>query len=101
MARRRGKSSNKQDENWISLEPPAAQSSRGFHEYVIPGVLLLIIAVGGSGLGWVCSDHQQMIESLSETLTSMQARITKLQQQLGSENAQVSQQVSGKVILPV
>ncbi|KAK3556997.1 hypothetical protein QTP70_022342, partial [Hemibagrus guttatus] len=90
MARRRGKSSSKQDDNWLPLEAPLGQSSRGFNEYVIPGVLLLIIAVGGSGLGWICSDHQQMIESLTETLASMQARITKLQQQLGPDNAQLA-----------
>lgn len=89
MARRRGKNSSKQDDSWLPLEPPAGQSSRGFSGYVIPGVLLLIVAVGGSGLGWVCSDHQHTIESLSETLASMQARITKLQQQLGTDNAQV------------
>ncbi|XP_026768750.2 ELKS/Rab6-interacting/CAST family member 1 [Pangasianodon hypophthalmus] len=90
MARRRGKSSSKQDDSWLPLEPPAGQSSRGFNEYVIPGVLLLILAVGGSVLGWVCSDHQQTIDSLSETLASMQARITKLQQQLGTDNAQLA-----------
>ncbi|MCJ8729438.1 hypothetical protein PDJAM_G00106330 [Pangasius djambal] len=90
MARRRGKSSSKQDDSWLPLEPPAGQSSRGFNEYVIPGVLLLILAVGGSALGWVCSDHQQTIDSLSETLSSMQARITKLQQQLGTDNAQLA-----------
>ncbi|XP_060774251.1 kinesin-like protein KIF15 [Neoarius graeffei] len=88
MARRRGKNSSKQDDSWLPLEPPAGQSSRGFNEYVIPGVLLLIVVVGGSGLGWVCSEHQHTIESLSETLASMQARITKLQQQLGTDNAQ-------------
>lgn len=87
MARRRGKSSSKQDDNWLPLEPPAGHSSRGVSEYVIPGVLLLIIAVGGSALGWVCSDHQQTIDSLSETLASMQARIIKLQQQLEPDNA--------------
>lgn len=89
MARRRGKSSIKQDDSWLPAEPPTGLSSRRFNEYVIPGVLLLIIAVGGSALGWVCSDHQQMIESLSGTLASMQTRITKLQQQLGTDNAQV------------
>lgn len=89
MARRRGKSSSKQDDSWLPLEAPAGQSSRSFNEYVIPGVLLLIIAIGGSGLGWICSDHEQTIKSLSETLASMQARITKLQQQLGPDKAQV------------
>ncbi|KAF5905657.1 ELKS/Rab6-interacting/CAST family member 1-like, partial [Clarias magur] len=88
MARRRGKSSSsKQDDSWLPLEPPAGHSSRGFSEYAIPGVLLLILAVGGSALGWVCSDHQQTIDSLSETLVSMQARIIKLQQQLEPDNA--------------
>ncbi|XP_027002054.2 myosin-1B isoform X2 [Tachysurus fulvidraco] len=89
MARRRGKSSSKQDDSWLTVEAPTGQLSRGFNEYVVPGVLLLIVAVGGSGLGWVCSDQQQMIESLSETLASMQARITKLQQQIGPDNPQL------------
>ncbi|KAK2857884.1 hypothetical protein Q7C36_005803 [Tachysurus vachellii] len=90
MARRRGKSSSKQDDSWLTVEAPTGQLSRGFTEYVVPGVLLLIVAVGGSGLGWVCSDQQQMIESLSETLASMQARITKLQQQIGPDNPQLA-----------
>ncbi|KAF7711538.1 FK506-binding protein 5 [Silurus meridionalis] len=90
MARRRGKSSSKQDDSWLPVEPSAIQTSRGFNEYVIPGVLLLIIAVGGSGFFWVCSDHQQTIDTLSETLASTQARITRLQQQLGPDNAQLA-----------
>ncbi|KAF4079067.1 hypothetical protein AMELA_G00188840 [Ameiurus melas] len=90
MARRRGKSSSKQDDSWLPLEAQTGQSSRSFNEYVIPGVLLLIIAIGGSGLGWICSDHEQSIKSLSERLASMQARITKLQQQLGPDNAQLA-----------
>lgn len=91
MARRRGKSSsstNKQDDSWLSLETSPVPSS-GFNEYFLPGVLFAIFTICGSGLTWVYMEQQQTIESLSETLTSVQTRINQLQQQIGDPNAQV------------
>ncbi|XP_072539246.1 uncharacterized protein [Salminus brasiliensis] len=90
MARRRAKSSSsKQDDPLLMLEPQVGQS-RGIKEYVLPCALFFIILLGGSMLGWFCSQQQQAIEDLSEALTTMQTRVTKLQQQLGSGNAQLA-----------
>lgn len=88
MARRRGKSSSKQDDGLVLLEPSVGQS-RGINDYVLPGALVLFILVGGSALGWFCSVQQQAIDDLSETMSTLQSRVTRVQQQLGTGSAQV------------
>ncbi|XP_030634074.1 FK506-binding protein 5 [Chanos chanos] len=89
MTKRKGKNSPKQDDSFLLLEPSVTES-RGLSEYVLPCILFLLIVVGVSSAGWFCSQQQQTIDSLSETLSSMQLRITKFQQQLGIDNAQLS-----------
>lgn len=89
MARRRAKSGSKPDDPLLLLEPPAVQP-RGPKEYALPCALFIFILFGGSMLGWFCSQQQQAIEELTEALTTMQTRITKLQQQLGSGSAQLA-----------
>ncbi|XP_066521486.1 DNA ligase 1 [Hoplias malabaricus] len=91
MARRRGKNANKQDDPLLLLDSSTGQpQSRGLHDYVLPGAVFLLLLLGGSALGWFCSQQQQAIEDLTEALTTVQSRVTRLQQQLGSGNAQLA-----------
>lgn len=88
MTKRKGKSSTKQEESLALLEPSVVQP-RGMKEYVVPAAIFFIFIVGGSTAVWFCSQQQQTIDSLLETVNAMQLRVTKFQQQLGMGNAQV------------
>ncbi|XP_065135804.1 uncharacterized protein [Paramisgurnus dabryanus] len=87
MTKRKGKSYNKLDDSLVLLEPSVAQP-RALKEYAVPAALFFIFVVGGSTAVWFCSQQQQTIDSLTESLNAMQLRITKFQQQLGIGNAQ-------------
>lgn len=87
MTKRKGKSNNKLDDSLVLLEPSVAQP-RALKEYAVPAALFFIFVVGGSTAVWFCSQQQQTIDSLTESLNAMQLRITKFQQQLGIGNAQ-------------
>ncbi|XP_016367734.1 titin-like isoform X2 [Sinocyclocheilus rhinocerous] len=89
MTRRKGKSINKQDDSLLLLETPSVTPPRGFKEYAVPTIVFFIFAVGGSTAVWFCSQQQQTIDSLTETVNAMQLRITKFQQQLGIANVGV------------
>ncbi|XP_059415852.1 uncharacterized protein LOC132151625 isoform X2 [Carassius carassius] len=89
MTKRKGKSSNKQDDSLLLLETPSVTPLRGFKEYAVPAIVFFIFAVGGSSAVWFCSQQQQTIDRLSETVSAMQIRITKFQQQLGMANVGV------------
>lgn len=89
MTKRKGKSTNKQDDSLLLLETPSVTTPRGFKEYAVPAIVFFIFAVGGSTAVWFCSQQQQTIDNLTETVNAMQLRITKFQQQLGMGNAQV------------
>lgn len=89
MTKRKGKGTNKQDDSLLLLETPSVTPPRGFKEYAVPAIVFFIFAVGGSTAVWFCSQQQQTIDSLTETVNAMQLRITKFQQQLGMGNAQV------------
>ncbi|XP_059415850.1 interaptin-like isoform X1 [Carassius carassius] len=90
MTKRKGKSSNKQDDSLLLLETPSVTPLRGFKEYAVPAIVFFIFAVGGSSAVWFCSQQQQTIDRLSETVSAMQIRITKFQQQLGVGDAQMA-----------
>uniref|UniRef100_A0A8C1EGZ1 Zgc:66479 n=1 Tax=Cyprinus carpio carpio TaxID=630221 RepID=A0A8C1EGZ1_CYPCA len=90
MTKRKGKSTNKQDDSLLLLETPSVTTPRGFKEYAVPAIVFFIFAVGGSTAVWFCSQQQQTIDSLTETVNAMQLRITKFQQQLGMGNAQIA-----------
>ncbi|XP_016332248.1 protein Ycf2-like isoform X2 [Sinocyclocheilus anshuiensis] len=89
MTKRKGKSTNKQDDSLLLLETPSVTPPRGFKEYAVPAIVFFIFAVGGSTAVWFCSQQQQTIDSLTETVNAMQLRITKFQQQLGIANVGV------------
>ncbi|KAA0712680.1 hypothetical protein E1301_Tti004837 [Triplophysa tibetana] len=89
MTKRKGKSSNKQDDSLSLLEPSVAQA-RGIKENAVPAAIFFIFILGGSTAVWFCSQQQQTIDSLSETVNAMQLRVTKFQQQLGYGNAQIT-----------
>lgn len=89
MTKRKGKGTNKQDDSLLLLETPSVTPPRGFKEYAVPAIVFFMFAVGGSTAVWFCSQQQQTIDSLTETVNAMQLRITKFQQQLGMGNAQV------------
>lgn len=88
MTKRNGKSSNKQDDSLALLEPSVAQP-RGIKDNAVPAAIFFIFIVGGSTAVWFCSQQQQTIDSLLETVNAIQLRVTKFQQQLGFGNAQV------------
>ncbi|XP_073708300.1 uncharacterized protein [Garra rufa] len=90
MTKRKGKSTNKQDDSLLLLETPSVTPPRGFKEHAVPAIVFFIFVVGGSTAVWFCSQQQQTIDSLTETVNAMQLRITKFQQQLGMGNAQVT-----------
>ncbi|KTG45130.1 hypothetical protein cypCar_00035124 [Cyprinus carpio] len=90
MTKRKGKSSNKQDDSLLLLETPSVTPQKGFKEYAVPAIVFFIFAVGGSTAVWFCSHQQHTIDSLTETVNAMQLRITKFQQQLGVGNAQIA-----------
>ncbi|XP_016314112.1 FK506-binding protein 5-like isoform X3 [Sinocyclocheilus anshuiensis] len=90
MTKRKGKGTNKQDDSLLLLETPSVTPPRGFKEYAVPAIVFFIFAVGGSTAVWFCSQQQQTIDSLTETVNAMQLRITKFQQQLGMGNAQIA-----------
>lgn len=90
MTKRKGKSTNKQDDSLLLLETPSVTPPRGFKEYAVPAIVFFIFAVGGSTALWFCCQQQQTIDSLTETVNAMQLRITKFQQQLGMGNAQIA-----------
>ncbi|XP_056605987.1 uncharacterized protein zgc:66479 [Triplophysa dalaica] len=89
MTKRKGKISNKQDDSLALLEASVAQP-RGIKDNAVPAAIFLIFIVGGSTAVWFCSQQQQTIDSLSETVNAMQLRVTKFQQQLGFGNAQIT-----------
>lgn len=89
MTKRKGKSAIKQDDSLLLLETPSVTPQRGFKEYAVPAIFIFIFAVGGSSALWFSIQQQQTIDSLTETVNTMQLRITKFQQQLGMGNAQV------------
>ncbi|XP_016100811.1 trichohyalin-like isoform X2 [Sinocyclocheilus grahami] len=89
MTKRKGKSTNKQDDSLLLLETPSVTPPGGFKEYAVPAIVFFIFAVGGSTAVWFCSQQQQTIDSLTETVNAMQLRITKFQQQLGIANVGV------------
>ncbi|XP_057194207.1 probable serine/threonine-protein kinase kinX [Triplophysa rosa] len=89
MTKRKGKSSNKQDDSLALLEPSVARP-RGIKDNAVPAAIFFIFIVGGSTAVWFCSQQQQTIDSLTETVNAMQLRVTKFQQQLGLGNAQIT-----------
>uniref|UniRef100_UPI003AAB08A7 uncharacterized protein n=1 Tax=Centroberyx gerrardi TaxID=166262 RepID=UPI003AAB08A7 len=91
MAKRKSKSGNKQqfEDTSLLLESSAPQTSHGINAYVLPALLCLILAVGGSTMGWFCTQQQHNLDQLSESYTAMQTRITKLQQVMGMRDVQM------------
>ncbi|XP_071398381.1 LOW QUALITY PROTEIN: immunoglobulin-like and fibronectin type III domain-containing protein 1 [Centroberyx affinis] len=51
--------------------------------------MMLNVRVGGSTMGWFCTQQQHNLDQLSESYTAMQTRITTLQQVMGMRDAQM------------
>lgn len=92
MAKRKSKPGSKQEDGSYLIESSAHQSG-GTSSYVLPGLLFLIIAIGGSTLGVFCMQQQYNLDQLSESFTSMQTRITNFQHVLGMKDAQTHSEV--------
>jgi len=86
MAKRKSKAGSKQEDGSYLIESSAHQS--GGASYVLPGLLFLIIAIGGSTLGVYCMQQQSTLDQLSESFTAMQTRISNFQNALGMKDAQ-------------
>ncbi|KAM6980876.1 uncharacterized protein FYW47_000647 [Aplochiton taeniatus] len=92
MTKRKSKTGNKQqpeehDTSFLLESSPVARSRR-LNEYVLPGILFLIITIGGFTVGCFCYQQQSTIDQLSESYTAVQMRITKFQQLVGMKDAQ-------------
>ncbi|XP_037640506.1 FK506-binding protein 5 [Sebastes umbrosus] len=80
MAKRKSKKPQEEDTS-ILLESSVSQTKRRINSYNSPALLLIIIfTVGASTMGWFCVQQQQSLDQLSESFTTMQKRITSLQQ---------------------
>ncbi|XP_029908020.1 protein WEAK CHLOROPLAST MOVEMENT UNDER BLUE LIGHT 1-like [Myripristis murdjan] len=90
MAKRKSKSGTRQHEDTCLLldSPVSAPRSGGINSHVLPTLLLLLLAVVGSMLGWYCVQQQQYsLDQLSQSYTAMQTTITKLEQVAGWRDA--------------
>jgi len=92
MAKRKSKPGSKQEDGSYLIESSAHQSS-GTSSYVLPGLLFLIIAIGGSTLGVFCMQQQYNLDQLSESFTAMQTRIANFQHAMGMKDAQMHSEV--------
>ncbi|XP_067442777.1 putative uncharacterized protein DDB_G0287113 [Thunnus thynnus] len=88
MAKR--KSKKQQEDTSVLLEPSAQQSKRKIKSYASSVLLLFIITftIGASVMGWFCVQHQQTLDQLSESFTTMQNRITNFQQVMKMTDSQ-------------
>jgi len=86
MAKRKSKTGSKQEDGSYLIESSAHQS--GGASYVLPGLLFLIIAIGGSTLGVFCMQQQSTLDQLSESFTAMQTRISNFQNAMGMKDLQ-------------
>ncbi|XP_068568826.1 putative uncharacterized protein DDB_G0287113 [Cebidichthys violaceus] len=79
MAKR--KSKKPQEDTSILLESSVSQSRSKINSHSSPALLFIIIfTIGASLMGWFCLQQQQSLDQLSESFTTMQKRITNLQQ---------------------
>lgn len=89
---RRGKSSNKQEENSYKHEASEPEALPGAH-YALLFVLFLIIVIGGTTVGWFCFQQHQTLTYLTDNLMGMQMKMVKLQsfqEELRKSNEKVS-----------
>uniref|UniRef100_A0A8P4G887 Uncharacterized protein n=1 Tax=Dicentrarchus labrax TaxID=13489 RepID=A0A8P4G887_DICLA len=86
MAKRKSKKPQQEDTS-ILLDSPVAQSRT--NSYASSALLFIIIfTVGASIMGWCCAQQQHSLDQLSESFTTMQERITNLQQVMEMTDAQ-------------
>jgi len=85
MAKRKSKTGGKQEDGSYLIE---SSHQSGGASYVLPGLLFLIIAIGGSTLGIFCMQQQSTLDQLSESFTMMQKRISNFQNAMGMTDAQ-------------
>ncbi|XP_042349981.1 neurofilament light polypeptide-like [Plectropomus leopardus] len=91
MAKRKSKKPQEEDTS-ILLESTVSQSKKRInsHPNVTLALLFIIIfAVGASLMGWFCVQQQYSLDELSESFTTMQKRITNLQQVMVTRDAQI------------
>ncbi|XP_035517527.1 neurofilament medium polypeptide-like [Morone saxatilis] len=106
MAKRKSKKPQQEDTS-ILLDSPVAQSRASVpapapaadrvvpqsrnktNSYASSALLFIIIfTVGASIMGWCCAQQQHSLDQLSESFTTMQKRITNLQQVMEMTDAQ-------------
>ncbi|XP_029286582.1 troponin T, skeletal muscle [Cottoperca gobio] len=88
MAKRKSKKPQEEDTS-ILLESPVSQSKGSKSSFNSSALLFVIIfTVGAAVMGWCCVQQQQNVDQLSETFTTMQKKITKLQQVMEMTYAQ-------------
>ncbi|XP_062329199.1 uncharacterized protein LOC134029186 [Osmerus eperlanus] len=90
MAKRKNKSGIKQQEDAAFLLESPVPQSRGIGEYMLPGLLFLILVIGGFTVGCFSLHQQSTIDQLTESFTAMQMRINNYQQVMGMNDAQGS-----------
>ncbi|XP_019128171.2 neurofilament medium polypeptide [Larimichthys crocea] len=87
MSRRKSKKPP-QDDVSILLDSSVPKSRRKRNSHASPALLFIIFTVGASVMGWFCVQQQQSLAQLSESCTTMQKRITSLQQVMVMTHAQ-------------
>ncbi|KAL7408580.1 hypothetical protein ABVT39_025891 [Epinephelus coioides] len=88
MARRKAKKPQETDDTSILLESTVSQSKRRINSYVAPALVFIIIFTVCI-MGWFCIQQQSSLDQLSETFTTMQKRITNLQQVMEMTDSQL------------
>ncbi|XP_040015364.1 uncharacterized protein LOC120807418 isoform X2 [Xiphias gladius] len=89
MARRRSKKPRREDAS-ILLESSVPQSRSRMSAYVSPALLVVILlTLGASMMWWFCVQQQHGLDQLSESLATMQKKVTNLQQVMETTDAQI------------
>ncbi|XP_071351218.1 neurofilament light polypeptide-like [Trachinotus anak] len=88
MARNKSKKPQQEDTSML-LEPPAPRSRTNKSSCASPALLFFtVFTVGASAVGWFSVQQQHSLDQLSESLTTMQRKVTNLQQVMEMTDAQ-------------
>lgn len=94
MARRKSKKPQ-QDDTSILLDQPVPLSKRRINSYTSSALVFIVIfTVGVSIMGWFCAQQQQSLDQLTASFTTMERKITRLQQVMHMTDEQVTSQLT-------
>ncbi|XP_061652175.1 uncharacterized protein LOC133488377 isoform X1 [Phyllopteryx taeniolatus] len=76
---RKGKSNHKHEEDQFKSEIPESEVRAGGNSYTFALFLCLVVVFGGATGTWFCYQQHLTVTHLTDTLTSMQMKVVKLQ----------------------